>query len=103
MMAIVILALCSTLASAYAMGSTSTVAAAVRPRGAALQMLELTTPANVDQAKKQLNAAYGRAVGPLAQGFVSEVIQQTCFALQSPKYAYSRVYAVGFEELCKIF
>merc|ERR1719253_1359814 len=75
----------------------------MRPRGAALQMLELTKPTTVDQAKKQFNAAYGRPVSSTAQGFVSEVIQDTCFALQSTAYAYSRVYAVGFEALCKVF
>jgi len=78
-------------------------AAATRPRGASLQMIELIKPANVDQVKKQFNAAYGRPVGGVAQGFVSEILQSTCFALQSPKYAYSRIYAVGYEELCKAF
>jgi len=66
-------------------------------------MLELTKPTNVDQAKKQFNAAYGRPVSSTAQGFVSEVLQSTCFALQSPRYSYSRIYAVGFEALCKVF
>jgi len=91
------------VASAYTMTGFMTGNAAMRARGVAPQMIELIKPANVDQAKKQFNAAYGRPVSSTAQGFVSEIIQSTCFALQSPNYAYSRVYAVGFEALCKVF
>ena len=59
--------------------------------------------AQVDEAKKAFQAAYGRPVGPTAQGFVSELLQSTCFAIQTPSYEYSRIFAVGYEALCKEF
>lgn len=92
----------ATLGAAYNLAGSAVPAAAAR-RALAPQMLQLTKPTNVDEAKKAFQAAYGRPVSGQVQLFVGEIIQGTCFAMFSPQYKYSPVYAVGFESLCKLF
>jgi len=102
MLRLLALTLVATLGAAYNLAGPAAPVAASR-RALAPQMLQLTKPKNVDEAKKAFQAAYGRPVAGQVQLFVGEIIQGTCFAMQSPKYQYSRVYAAGFESLCKLF
>ena len=63
----------------------------------------LSQPMTVSDAKEAFQAASGRPVNPAAQGFVTNMLSGVCFAFSSPKYAYSRVFAVGYEALCTTF
>ena len=60
-------------------------------------------PATVGEAKDRFNAAYGRAVGGMQQGFVNELITACQLAQISPTYKPSRVFSLGFESLCTTF
>ena len=83
-------------------------AASVVRRAASVQLQAdappaFTKPMTVGDAKVAFNGFYGRPVGVAAQGFVSEMLTSTQFALVAPNYAYSRVFAVGYTSLCKVF
>lgn len=82
--------------------SSSSRAACARASSLSM-MADLSTPQNVGEAKSRFEAAYGRPVNPYAQGFVSNMLSGTQFALVAPNYLYSRVFAVGFEALCDEF
>merc|ERR1740138_133690 len=65
--------------------------------------VEGETPKNVGDAKVAFNAAYGRPVNGMAQGFVSEMLTSTTLALVQPSYKPSRVFYLGMTSLCSIF
>lgn len=60
------------------------------------------TPADVGEAKKRFQEAYGKILSMPSQAFVNNMLMQQV-ALIAPNYQYSRVFAVGFESLCSVF
>ena len=60
-------------------------------------------PATVGEAKDRFNAAYGRPVSGVQQGFVNEMLTGCQVAMVSPAYKTSRVFSLGFESLCTAF
>ena len=60
-------------------------------------------PPTIDAAKKAFQAQYGRVADAPQQTFINEIIYSTQYALIAPNYAYSRVFAVGYEALCDTF
>lgn len=64
---------------------------------------DLQTPKTIGDAKNAFNAAYGRPVNAMEQGFVNELLSSSVVAFAAASYKPSRVFAVGFESLCKVF
>lgn len=64
---------------------------------------ELNPPKTIGDAKYAFNAAYGRPVNGMQQGFVNELLSSSTIAIASSSYKYSRIFAVGFESLCTAF
>jgi len=88
-------------------GGKSEVAAASSepapaPAAAAPDMV-LETPKTIGDAKRNFQAAYKKPVGPIAQGFVSELLASCTVAMASPSFKYSPIFALGVEQLCVTF
>jgi len=75
----------------------------VTPTGAGSSVMVAPLPANVGEAKDRFYGSYGGALPMGIAAFVNEMIQSTTFAMASPQWEYSRVYALGLNELCDEF
>lgn len=60
-------------------------------------------PKTIGDAKTAFQAAYGRPVGGVQQGFVNEMISSVALTVSSPAYKPNRAFYLGFESLCKTF
>lgn len=60
-------------------------------------------PKTIGDAKNAFQAAYGKPVGMMLQGFVNEMLSSVQVAMVSPTFEYSRVFALGFDTLCTTF
>merc|ERR1719486_915769 len=63
----------------------------------------MPVPKTVGEAKANFNAAYGRPVTPMLNGFVQELLTSTQLAIASPSFTYTRIFAFGFRALCQTF
>jgi len=92
-------------ASAYQLPATAS-APAVRARSGiakAALLADATPPKTVGDAKIAFQAAYGRPVGGVQQGFVAEMLTSVTLAMLAPTYQENRVFSLGFENLCTTF
>ena len=83
---------------------------AAAPRAAAAMLLGLnekptvlSPPKTIGEAKNLFQASYGKPVGMMLQSFVTELLASCQVAMVSPSFAYSRVFALGFDTLCSTF
>jgi hypothetical protein len=60
-------------------------------------------PWPVSDVRDRFYASYGKIVPFTTQSFIGEMLSSLTFALSSTQFAYSRVFAFGFESLCKVF
>ena len=92
--------LCTSVA-AYQLPTTVAPAAHVRASPIkALLTIGDDAPKVVGDAKIAFQAAYGRPVGGVQQGFVNEMLTSVTLA---PASTYNGVFSVGFEGLCTTF
>lgn len=75
----------------------------VGQRGVPEQLAQMQTPKTLSQAKQNFQATYGRPVGPIAQGFVNEMLSSCTIAMASPSFLYNPIFALGIDALCDTF
>lgn len=63
---------------------------------------EIEKPMTVSQARSVFYATYRGSFDQMMKTFVEEMLESVIIAMQSPAFLYTRVFALGFESLCKI-